>query len=281
MPYGRRVKKEKGRKKEFSFEAHTDVVGEIRLEKNPSDDICNACLKKNSLTYDHVPPQGTGNRESWRYQSYLNYVTSPEFKKQYVQNGLAWKTVCRECHDKIGRFDMEISDIYSKIKAQYKYKGRPYMPVTIRPNAIIRGTLMHFLSAKSFHDHCKTDDLFEQLLDDDQYPIPDDTHFYVFPFLQKQIRVFNGIGFPLSEELIALVHCVKIYPFAFVFSDKEFPIEGVQDWNKYFKLPVDEDVEINFNPVMPIDDDFPERYIFTGMQLLGRSGVESVIAWPR
>ena len=57
MPYGRRVKTEKGRKKELSFEAHTDVVGEIRLEKNPSDDICNACLKKEAFIFDHVPPQ--------------------------------------------------------------------------------------------------------------------------------------------------------------------------------------------------------------------------------
>lgn len=281
MAYGRRVVGQDGKKTEFSFEAHAEVVGEIRLEKNPSDNICNACQVPQILTFDHVPPQGTGNRMKWRYQSYLNYVTDPSFKKQYTQNGLSWQTVCRICHDKIGRFDIAICDLYSRLKAQYKYKGQPYMPIAVRPSAIIRGTLLHFLSAKSYHKRCVSEDLFANLLDDDNYEIPKDSHFYLFPFMQKQIRVFNGLGLPFDEGNIAFINCVKIYPLAMLWSDKELPITGLLDWNCWYNEEIEKEVVITFPRVMPAHDEFPERYLFgEGMQFLGRSAIESVIAWP-
>jgi hypothetical protein len=282
MAYGRRVAKQKGKKSEFTFEAHPDVVGEIRLEKNPPDNICNACQTEQVLTLDHVPPQGTGNRRKWQYQSYFNHITNPKFKKQFTQNGLSWQSVCRSCHTKIGRFDTAICDLYSRLKAQYKVKGRPYLPIAVRPAAIIRGTLMHFLSAKSYHTRCVSEDLFANLLDDDSYKLPDKSHFYLFPFMQKQIRVFNGLGLPLDSENIVLVHCVKIYPIAMLWSDSALPLEGLYDWNCWYKESVDTEAYIKFPAVMPVDDEFPERYLFgSGMQLLGQSSVESVIAWSR
>jgi hypothetical protein len=281
MAYGRRVIKQEGKKTEFSFEGHADVVGEIRLEKNLADSICNACQSEQILTLDHVPPQGTGNRGKWRYQSYLNHVIDPKFSKQYTQNGLAWQTVCRDCHDKIGRFDTAICDLYSRLKAQYRVKGRPYIPISVRPSAIIRGTLMHFLSAKSYHDRCLSDELFCTLLDDDSASIPVESHFYLFPFMQKQVRVFNGLALPFDTDNIALVHCVKVYPLAMLWADQAFPIDGLLDWNCWYNESVNAEIDLDFSAVMPVDDEFPERYLFgAGMQLLGRSAVESVIAWP-
>lgn len=281
MAYGRRVVEQNGKKTKFTFGAHVDVVGEIRLEKNPSDNICNACQTEQVLTLDHVPPQGAGNQGKWRYQSYLNHVTDPKFKKQNTQNGLAWQTVCRSCHDKIGRFDTAICDLYTRLKAQYRVKGRPYLPISVRPAAIIRGTLMHFLSAKSYHARCVSDDFFTELLDDDSCSIPNESHFYLFPFMQKQVRVFNGLVLPFNSQYIALIHCIKIYPLALLWSDKALPIQGLLDWNCWFNESVDTEVEIEFPAIMPVDDEFPERFLFgAGMQLLGRSAVESVIAWP-
>lgn len=281
MAYGRRVISQDGKKTKFNFEAHTEVVGEIRLEKNPADNICNACLNEEILTLDHVPPQGTGNRKKWLYQSYLNYITFPSFKKQYTQNGLAWQTVCRKCHDKIGRFDTSICDLYSRIKAQIKFKGHPYMPIAVRPSAIIRGTLLHFLSAKTFHQRCVSDDIFANLLDDDSYQLPPDSHFYLFPFLQRQVRVFNGLGLPFLADDIALIHCIKIYPLALLWSSKKLPVEGLLDWTCWYNEDVNNEIEIIFPATMPLDDEFPERYLFgAGMQILGRNAVESVIAWP-
>lgn len=280
MAYGRRVISENGRQKEFAFEAHQDVIGEIRLEKNPLDNICNVCLTEQQLTADHVPPQGTGNRDKLRYQSYLNYVTQPDFKKQYSQNGLSWRTVCDECHRKIGRHDPAIADLFSIIKAQYKVRNRPYQPIRIKPSAIIRGTLMHFLSAKTYHSRCVSDDFFAELVNDDTKPIPATSHFYVFPFLQKEIRMFNGLGFPIEDPPIAMVHCIKIFPLALLWTDQKLPIDTLDDWARYFDEPVDREHDVQFSTIMPVDDNFPERYMFTGMQLLGRSSVESIIAWP-
>jgi hypothetical protein len=66
MAYGRRVIGQKGKKTAFSFEAHTDVVGEIRLEKSPSDNICNACqangfMKSNRTHGPYVPLKELGS----------------------------------------------------------------------------------------------------------------------------------------------------------------------------------------------------------------------------
>jgi hypothetical protein len=119
------------------------------------------------------------------------------------------------------------------------------------------------------------------LLDDDTFEIPKESHFYLFPFMQKQIRVFNGLGLPFEADHFALVHCIKIYPLAMLWSDIALPIDGLLDWNCWYNESVETEVDIEFPSIMPVDDEFPERFLFgAGMQLLGRSAVESVIAWP-
>ncbi len=142
---------------------------------------------------------------------------------------------------------------------------------------------MHFLSTKSYHARTSSEDLFANLLDDDGFEIPKESHFYLFPFMQRQIRVFNGLGLPFNDKKIALVHCVKIYPLAMLWSDIKLPgDDNLLDWNCWYKERPDLEVEIQFPATMPIDDEFPEQYLFgPGAQLLGRGGVESVIAWPR
>lgn len=282
MAYGRKIDRNTGEKAKEN-EAHVDVVDEIKLVKTPNDDICNCCLQKTALTEDHVPPQGTGNRGRWKYRSYLNYLFSPTFKMQYVENGISYKTVCRDCHAKIGRYDREISDMYSVLKAQLRYRGYPYQPILLRPNAIIRGVLSHFISSKTFHDKSPVDAFFRKIINNSDCPIPPEYHFYVYPFHKQEIRVFGQLAFPQKQEplTVAVTYAVKIFPLAMLFSSESLPIDTLDDWNKYFNIGVTDEVEITFRTVLPVDDEWPERYLFSFGQFLGKGAVESIIAWPR
>ena len=75
MEYLRIIKIENG-KPVFSNEiSDAKAVGEIKLQKDPVDNICNVCCNDDGdLTDDHVPPQCMGNVGLYHYVNLYNYM---------------------------------------------------------------------------------------------------------------------------------------------------------------------------------------------------------------
>jgi len=103
-------------KQVYANDLSSEAFGEILLQKDPADGICNICLKEfSALSEEHVPPKCTGNRGRYRFISYLNFMTDSSTKPLgFSQNGIKYRTVCTECNNiTLKHCDDAISELFN------------------------------------------------------------------------------------------------------------------------------------------------------------------------
>lgn len=260
------------------------LVGEIALEKQLQDSICNICLKNRKLTFDHVPPKCTGNKGTFEYISYYN---DSLFRDRIFigrsKDGIKYRTICSKCNnEKLKICDDAIFELYCGLRKQADSKAIYGAPLKIRPNLIIRGILGHFLAAKTFHAREAFEDLFAAAIDDLTQPISPILGFYVVPFMFDEIRVLRDIILPISQPPIIL-NSLKVYPLAFIVSSDRsfqncFEKIDVPDWHGFFDIPINEYNNVPVFQTMPIPKEWPELPYFSPVGTgFGRAGSESVI----
>ncbi len=132
----------------------------------PRHDLqCNICKCHKPLSEDHVPPKSCPHPKKIVVQSLISkMIGDSSLKPRQYQNGISYKTICRECNSKLAKFDLalcEIANTIEKFITTSNKTGILFPPITTlscRPNAIIRSLLGHLLSAKTEIDNSLFDE---------------------------------------------------------------------------------------------------------------------------
>jgi len=81
---------------------------------------CVICRRERELTFEHIPPKGTGNNTSVKQYGMLESLTDIEVKpwefekmkwSQIKQRGQGYTAICKECNNKMGSW--YVKNIYT------------------------------------------------------------------------------------------------------------------------------------------------------------------------
>jgi len=89
----------KSRTKTNKYKSAEKIILEKELKPLTKTAICNICGKRRRMSRDHVPLKALGNMGAVAVKSHYKRFNIKEIK---VQNGIAYKTICVECNNKLG-----------------------------------------------------------------------------------------------------------------------------------------------------------------------------------
>jgi hypothetical protein len=250
----------------------------LLLRKDPDDGICNLCLQQyETLSEEHVPPQCTGNTRSGTFTNCFPELQRTITVEQYTE-GISYATVCRDCNRELGeRYDGAISRLYGTVR--HNQRESDIVKVRVRPNAIMRGIMGHFVSAKTTHSMSVSDDVFRRCARNPEEQIPENYHFYVIYYPYRMVRIVRDIVMipNILQDIRVVVNVVKIDPIAFIITDQPFLGSRFIDWNEYVGIEYNREANVSIPKTETLPYDMPEsdpRF----SRLLGKYAYQSVFA---
>jgi hypothetical protein len=250
--------------------------------KKQKSDVCNLCLQKRRLSYDHVPPEGAAEIGEVEVRSLLDHLTKEQDRPTFIQNGLKYRTLCRDCNTLLGRYDRELIRFSSCIRACVKTNIiiPDRLNFVCKPNAVIRSLAGHLVAAKIQPDSVEFDQEARKLIFDDSLSIPNwNIYYWIFPFTSTSVIRDVMIFFPTLQTPYVFTHLLKYFPLAFMICDSDgfslsrLTVAKDQDWQHETTLVLDLTQRIGEHwPEAPAED----RAIF-----MGDAGVRSARVAPR
>lgn len=257
---------------------------EVGYEKASEDQVCNICLSKTKLTWDHVPPKGVVGNHAVLIDSLASrMVTRKAFQQNVVsQNGVKFKTICADCNGRLKRGDLYLKRFakqVSRIIESPIYLARPII-VTLEPHIIMRSILGHIMAAKTRSDEAVFDQNLRPCLKDFAVPIPADVHvfFWVYPF--PTIRIMRDFLMPTIRgryDTVSLFQVLKFYPLAFLVSNTP-AYHGLFSFDPFKSIPLDQKADIALAVDGVPKEDWPETLDDNNFILFGRTGLEALFA---
>lgn len=255
--------------------------------KREQIDKCNICLQTKELSWDHVPPKAGIKLSSVEISNIHDILTGhPEPQKDFSQNGVKYRTICRDCNSKLGRdYDNTLNSLNSTIRLYLKSNLQllPFTYVRTKPVRLIKAILGHILSAKKAVDNSVFDEKIRNYLFDDIAVLPDDIHilYWIYPFdctiIQRDFYM-PAVRGDISSSI--LCHVLKYFPLAFLISDKE-DYHGLPSLTKYKSLSVDNEIDLRINLLRVEPLDWPERIDATNVVGVTEETLNGIVATPK
>lgn len=221
-----------------------------------TDDFCNICEKKASLTWDHVPPQITGNKLSVKIKPLFPQISNQKKAFEISQNGLKYKTLCSSCNSQLlgSIYDKEYGNLCKKIKMIFLIKNRRnnIFKFKVEVNKIARSVVGHLLAAKTEYDSNVLIDkeLRKYFLNQSELP-PSNYQlcFYFYPYetivVQRDVAI-GSMGKQIEPIPKGLISCIYQFPLAFILTD-DSTSWGMQNLFDYCTKNIDDLVEITID----------------------------------
>ncbi len=199
----------------------------------PTTDRCNICGHEKPLSEDHVPPKFWNNSKAKRYSLAFGTLDPAQAKHSFPQkanNGIAYRSVCRDCNSKLGgSYDKELQLFCESASRVIKSKlFIPIISADIRVNRVSRGVVGHLLAAKNFYDDkCLIDVALRNYLADDTALPPADLHLYCYPYHHSAIVVGRDLV-PVGNDVPkGMISVISSFPLSFILT--EASIQGMTD----------------------------------------------------
>jgi hypothetical protein len=249
---------------------------------------CNICHEERSLSWDHIPPQGGIRVTSVEMQSIFRVMISnnTNFKIQESQNGLKFRTICKQCNELLGRmYDPAINDfaigVGRYLTSSLKFPSVVYY--NVKPNLICRGILAHLVAAKIDSHPSIFDEKVCDFILDESRTIPDDIFIYYWLFPYNFIFVIRDIIMPAIRGNFSgqiFCHLLKYFPIAYLVGNKP-RYEGLLELTQYRKHGLDYEIEIPINLKKAEHPQWPEMPDRGNILVGGQSLLDSIMAQPR
>jgi len=248
--------------------------------------ICNICLKKKSLTWDHVPPKGGINLSRIKQENILQKITNLKNTPQYSysQNGVKYRTICKKCNEDLGHYyDNELNNF--SISIRRIFETQIILPSTmqfkVKPNKIIKSVCGHFLAAKLDIENSKIDEsLRSKYFNNENSPLDLKLFYWLYPY--KEFTVMRDVFMPSIRGRFKNVNSfsiLKYYPIAFLLTElKEY--SNLDELTKYKSDNIDEEVSIPIDLKKIKSPSWPERVDGNNFLLGGLSLLSSIHAIP-
>lgn len=253
------------------------------------DNICNICLRENSLTDDHVPPKACPPSKNIVI-SKLHYQMSGDrsLRPRISQSGVSYKTICRACNNKLGSdFDWALGEFSRKIES---FVESPIallnsFEVECYPNAVMRSVLGHLVAAKTETDQGVIDDLIRSFIFDPSLPIHNDIHIFYWVYPYDKTIILRDFAMPAVRGMLNTIgsfNMIKFYPIAFLITHKLASYEGLSSLHQFNGSSPSDIVRLKIN-LKPIQrSTWPEECLgLENFLMLSRSADDSVHAVPK
>lgn len=250
---------------------------------------CNICKKIKPLSWDHIPPKGGIHLSSVEQETVFQHMTMPKDNRKYSisQNGVKYRTICKECNEIIGRkYDPVLNDFaYNMGKI---LKTNLILPSIIyyktKPNLLIRAILAHLLAAKADIDEVTVDEQVRNIIFDEDASIPEEIkifywlHPYISTVIIRDIAMLAVRG--KFGGKVGFFSILKYFPIAYLISNlKEY--EGLSELTSYRNSKPQDIIDIPINLKDIRGPEWPEIVDDENMIAGGRSIQSSVSAIPK
>ncbi|WP_096186853.1 hypothetical protein [Evansella halocellulosilytica] len=190
--------------------------------------ICNICLEKKPLSWDHVPPKNAVNiTETEIYEIQEVLVKGIEgTKPHFSQNGLKFRTICSQCNSILGtEYDQEFGDLAKNVTNLMK--SSLFLPesltVTVNPYKVSKAIIGHLLSAKTHTDNNLIEKkLRSYFLSRDQESLDGlYIHYWVYPY--NDTKILHDFWLKdIGDDSMSINggSILKFFPLAFMIHDK-------------------------------------------------------------
>ncbi|WKZ34028.1 MAG: hypothetical protein QY316_06420 [Thermodesulfobacteriota bacterium] len=259
--------------------------------KRNIQDICNICKKKSQLSWDHIPPKGGVELLPMEIEGIYKILMNKqnEGERQFVitQNGVKYRTICKECNSLLGtRYDPvlnEFSISLSKLLKSNLYLPCPIIKIKTRPNAIIRGILGHLLAAKIEFFESPFDEKIRLFLADEKSLLPDDISIFYWLYPYNQTVIFRDFSMPAIRGIYnewGFFNVIKYFPLAYIITNlKSYDSLPELSYYREFDLTMEIEMKIDLRNIRKRD--WPEHVGPNDVILLGKDGLDSIRAKPR
>ena len=251
--------------------------------------LCNICKKRKHLSWDHIPPKGGIYLSAVEQETVFSHMTVTKGNRKYSisQNGVKYRTICKECNEKIGRkFDPVLNGFARGVGNILK--SNLILPSTIyyktKPNLLIRAILAHLLAAKADIDKVTTDEKIRNFIFDENASIPEEINifYWVHPYTNTVIirdiamsavrgKFGGGVGF---------FSIFKYFPIAYLLTNLK-RYEALSELTFYRNSKPQDIIDIPINLKDIRGPEWPEIVDGENMVAGGQSIKSSVFATPK
>ncbi|MBN1469398.1 MAG: hypothetical protein JXM74_10405 [Fusobacteriaceae bacterium] len=231
-------------------------------------DYCALCGKEEKLSFEHVPPQSTGNKGNIQLSNFvdeLDNIDNPHFIRKYgkiYQNGVGYKSLCESCNKTTGSW---YGSDYKSWKQQIEKIRKenpdnsselPETTITFFPLRVLKQVLSMFISVN--RGKFKTND-FEKMknfiLSKNSQRFPTNIHIYFFvltkdsPF-EKQTPIYAMWPYSILDKA------------AYTFSEITWGGLGYILTLDEIKLYDNKYIDINFFSKYTYDQEISQDFVF-------------------
>ena len=250
----------------------------------PADSRCKICGNGTRLSWDHVPPKGTGNRTKVELTSFIAEMSRMPAKSQKSQNGMKYRTICRSCNSLLGsEYDPSIIS-FSKTVGNYINTPLALPPdpqCSIRVQRLMKGVLGHLLAAEVGCPSYAVDpfEVRKYVLDPSE-PLPETVNlFFWLHGYHRSVAILDMIKFSLRDRSLHRIAVFKYFPIGFLATPSR-AYGGLPSLSRYRNAGCDEEISLSAPLGVLRPPDWPEAssdYDDT-MTLIGEAAANSVIA---
>lgn len=260
------------------------MSGETK-EKHHLERRCNLCLKRKSMTEDHIFPQGITPPGQRIIKNILTKI-DPHHKNRrntkLAQNGLKVRTLCALCNNKLlgTRLDPELIEFCKQ--ADLFLRNRNLLPNqsiridSIQLNKVSRAVIGHILAAdEKPQARGKVSRIMRRYFFKENTTLPNSINLFLwaYPFKEQTIlRDIFLVDFSRTESMMWTT-AYKTYPISFAICQNDnnyhIPIKGLLDIAPHLTGRIDQtfSLRIPLNPAVP--SIWPEAPTSNGAVFMG------------
>lgn len=250
-----------------------------------SDCVCNLCKKQfpNGLSWDHVPPKGSIDLSDMWVEDRTNYYRGTQSKPVTSQNGLKYKTICRDCNTFLSPYDMAFKDMIESIrKFVYTKLILPYnVNIVVNPIKIAKCILGHMLASKVGFCTSTYDDSIRQYLFSDNAILPEGIRIFYWFYPYNCTIISNDIyELDTNTGIQTFYSVLKCFPIAFTVVFNDSIINNTNELVIYSSDTIETKRWINFNFRLFHQWDYPERILDNIIHLVPQEKTD-IVAYPK
>jgi len=249
--------------------------------------LCNICPNKSSLTWDHVPPQGSIEIQHVEQENIFNRLTQKERKFNISQNGVKFRTLCSVCNNEElgGKLDPVLKEFSQTITRFLKTSIilPSIVEIETKPTALIRAVLGHLLAAKIERDDSEIDKKIREFVFDYSKPIPNEINLFYWIYPYNDIVILRDFSMPAVRNKFSefgIFSILKFFPVAYLLANID-KYENLPSLTDYRNMDANQITKIILNLKNVKEQDWPERVDPGNFIVGGASFNSSVYAKPR
>ena len=168
-------------------------------------------------------PRAAGNSGPFLAESFIASISSVEgkFTKRRFQNGVWFRTLCSSCNNNLGGTeDQEITNFYRSVRRLVGSSLTQWpriMHYEVRPNILLKGILVHLLSANESGTPSEFDELVRAIYRGETNLHATPLNVFYWPYRGKELTIVREVvaHANVRNSEPHLIYLIKLKPLSF------------------------------------------------------------------